>query len=363
MKSLSAKQVTTLFAVSALMATSAVTWAEHLSIEQIFSKRDLNGTSLSELEFSADGTRLTFLRGKAEDADTLDLWEYSIAEKQSRLLVDSRSVPFQDRPRDEVEDARRERLRITATGVVKYAASPDGRRVAFPLGGDLYLHNLRKQASNEIRQLTSTVATETDAKFSPTGRYVSFIRDQDLFIIDIETGAERQLTFDGDGLIKNGMPEFVALEEMERTTGYWWSPSETHLAFARVDETPVEPTPRFQVDSNGVRIIRERYPRAGTPNVSIQLNLLRLADGEVVPVDLGRESDIYLTRVGWLPDGSALSFQTQSRDQKVLELRIADLTTGASRRSLRESSRTWINLHKDLHFLDDSPQFVSRLSP
>ena len=145
---------------------------------------------------------------------------------------------------------------------------------------------------------------------------------------------------------------------MERSTGYWWSPSETHLAVTRVDETPVEPTQRFQIDANGMRIMRERYPRAGTPNVLIQLNVLRLADGEVVPVDLGQESDTYLTRVDWLPDGSALSFQTQARDQKVLELRIADIATGASRRILRETSRTWVNLHKDLHFLEDSPRFV-----
>ena len=211
MKGRSVKRVGTLLAVGALVGAAAMAGTEPLTVERIFSNRDLNGPSLSELRFSEDGSQLIFLRGKSEDIHTQDLWEYSIAEKRSRVLVDSRSLSPQDSPRDEVEDARRERLRITGKGIVNYANSPNGRWLAFPLGGDLYLRDLGQPAALGIRRLTSTVEAETDAQFSPTGRYLSFIREQDLFIIDIETGAERQLTFDGDGLIKNGMAEFVAL--------------------------------------------------------------------------------------------------------------------------------------------------------
>src|SRR5690606_32572523 len=110
-------------------------------------------------------------------------------------------------------------------GIVEYAFSADGKRLLVPLRGDLYLYELGAK-SNAVRRLTRTEAYETDAKLSPQGRFVSFIRDQDLFLIDLRDGKERALTSDGEGLVQNGVAEFIAQEEMDRDTGYWWSPDE-----------------------------------------------------------------------------------------------------------------------------------------
>ena len=66
---------------------------------------------------------------------------------------------------------------------------------------------------------------------------MSFVRDQDLHVIDLESGAERAITTDGDGPVQNGMAEFIAQEEMDRDTGYWWSPDERRIAFTRTDES------------------------------------------------------------------------------------------------------------------------------
>jgi dipeptidyl-peptidase-4 len=75
-------------------------------------------------------------------------------------------------------------------------------------------------------------------------------------------------------------------------------------------------------------------------------------------MDLGPENDIYLARVDWFPDGRTLAAQRQSRDQKTLTLLALDPASGAARVLLEETSPFWVNLHDELTFLEDSPQFV-----
>ncbi len=144
-----------------------------------------------------------------------------------------------------------------------YQWSPDSGSLLVPLAGDLYHYDFGKKATEAVRRLTATAAFETDAKFSPRGRYVSFVRDQDLYAIEVATGTERRLTTGGGGTVSHGVAEFIAQEEMNRDTGYWWSPDEKHVAYARVDESPVAEVERFEIDAGGVRVLQQRYPATG----------------------------------------------------------------------------------------------------
>jgi len=193
---------------------------------------------------------------------------------------------------------------------------------------------------------------------SPQGDYVAYVRDQNLFVYDLAKHSERALTSDGHGPIKNGMAEFVAQEEMGRDTGYWWAPDDRHIAFARVDETPINVTQRFEIAADNVTTFAQRYPAAGSPNVLVRLGVRRVHGGAVTWIDLGPETDIYLARVNWLPDGKTLAIQRESRDQKKLDLLFADIETGRTRIVLTETSDTWVELHNELSFLSQSREFV-----
>ncbi len=200
--------------------------------------------------------------------------------KTHRLLVDSRVLAPAEEKLSAEEEARRERQRIAALrGIVDYQWSPDSRGLLVPLSGDLYYYDLSKPAGEAVRRLTETAAFETDPKFSPRGRYVSFIRDQDLYAVEVATGAERRLTTGGGGLVSHGVAEFIAQEEMGRDTGYWWSPDEKHLAYTRVDESPVDEVERFEIDAGGVRVLKQRYPATGRPNAGVTLAILALDTG------------------------------------------------------------------------------------
>jgi len=346
-----------LFSGAALTATPPQT----LSIERIFAAPDLAGSSLRGARFSPDGKLVTYLQGKADNKDRLDIWSYDIAAGQSRLLVDSAALVPEEAVLSPEEEARRERARTSAlSGIIEYDFSADSRYLLIPLNGDLYLYDLRAAAGAAVRQLTATTAAETDARFSPRGRYVSFVREQNLYIIELASGIERAVTTDGGDLISFGMAEFIAQEEMDRNTGYWWSPDESRIAYTRVDESPVDEVERFEIYAETVKVIRQRYPAAGRANARVDLWLAEITPQTIASRELpaGSAGDGYLARVNWLPNSTALAVQLQSRDQKYLQLLRIDVASGEARRLLEEKSDTWVELYDELTFLKSRNAFI-----
>jgi len=327
-----------------------------LEIQRLYAAPELNGPSPQGVKISPDSSRVTFLRAKESDPLQMDLWEYNLADREMRLLVDSTALVAGNEALSEEELARRERLRIVGQrGIVSYHFAPGGERLLFPLNGDLFLYDL---GDGKTRQLTSTEAGETDPKFSSTGRYVSFIRDQDLYAIDLESFEELRLTHDGGGLIRNGMAEFIAQEEMDRYTGYWWAPDDSAVAFIRVDESPVQVAERFEIYAEDFKVYEQRYPATGTPNVLVRLGVVAPDGKDLRWMDIGSETDIYLPRVDWFPEANFLAVQRQSRDQQTLDLMKVHARSGESRVLLTETSDTWINLHNELAFLETRPEFI-----
>lgn len=342
-----------LFALMTL-ATPLPAHAEKLTLEAITGSAPLTGPTLTKPQVAPDGSRVTFLRGKDTDRNRLDLWEYDIASGQTRLLVDASVVLPGEEVLSDEEKARRERQRIAAlSGIVDYQWSPDGKAMLFPLGGELYFYDLSKTGQEAVRKLTNGGGFATDPKISPKGGFVSFIRGRNLWVIDLASGKEVQLTGDGSDTIGNGVAEFVADEEMDRHTGYWWAPDDSAIAFARIDETPVPIQKRYEVYPDRTEVIEQRYPAAGDHNVLVQLGVIAPKAGARPRwIDLGKNPDIYLARVDWR-DPQRLTFQRQSRDQKTLELIETTLVTGRQRTLVTETSTTWVPLHNDLRFLKD----------
>jgi len=333
---------------------------EQLTIDRIYSSPSLNGQTPKSLKFSPDGSRVTYLQGKADDLYRYDLWEYNLASQENRLLVDSKDIFSGTENLSDEEKARRERQRIYGVGIMEYQFSSDGNALLFPLNGDIYYYRL---ADKTAKRLTQTSAFETDVKFSPKGNFVSFIREQNIYVLNIASGLEKQLTLDGAGVIKNGMSEFVAQEEMGRMTGYWWSPDEKHIAFLRVDEGPVQVVIRNEIYAEKIELIKQRYPATGTNNVHIQLAVTDIQGKKIrlIPLDSnkkGESRDIYIPRVKWLPNSKDLSYQWQSRDQKTLILKSYNLKKRKQKTLLTETSAHWVNLYKDLTFLADSKSFI-----
>ncbi len=351
-----------IFSFIVLILVPSLLAADKLSIERIYDDPSLEGSAPVQLKLSPDGARVSYLKPSADDYLRLDLWEYHIADQSNRLLVDAKKLVPDEGELSDVEKARRERQRIGNTGIIEYSWSKQGDALLFPLGGDLYYYDLNNKA---VTQLTNTEAFETDSRFSPQGNFVSFIRDQNIFIVDIKSQQETAITTEGGGLISFGMAEFIAQEEMDRNTGYWWSNDESAIAFNKVDESPVGIEQRYEIYADELKVFDQRYPKTGSDNAIVTVGIadvtaiMENADNNGFTwVDLGSNTDIYVPRVKWLPDSKTLAVQRQSRDQKTLELLFADRVTGSTRLVLKEEDRFWTRLHKSLLFLKNQQAFI-----
>ena len=320
-----------------------------LTIERIFSSPSLSGPSPRLARLSPDGAFATLLKARSTDSERYDLWAIDTATGAERMLVDS--TKFGGGPISEAEKMRRERARVGGTkGIVDYEWAPDGKSILVPVDGDLYLATL----DGAIRRLTDTPATELDAHVSKDGRYVSFVRDRNLYAIDLSpTGHEFALTTDGKGTVTCGTAEFVAQEELERRTGHWWAPGDGRIAIECFDEAPVREVTRAAIGAEGTTTYTQRYPLAGTPNVRVSLIVTGPDGAKPVRVDLGADPDIYLARVDWSPDARTLYVQRLSRDQKRLDMLRVDPATGASAVLFSETAPTWVDLTRSFHALKD----------
>lgn len=321
-----------------------------LTPERVFANPSLAGPVARGVTLSPDGELVAFLRSREDDVDVLDLWAAPVSGGEPFKLIDARALVPEAGQLSEAEIARRERMRISQRGVVEYSWDEQGRYILAPLEGDIFLADRQGGA---VRRLTETAADEIDAKVSPKGSYVSFVRDQNLFVIDLATGQETAITDDGKDLITWATAEFIAQEELDRDTGYWWSPNERYIAIQRTDESPVDVIPRLDITGGGASVIEQRYPRAGRPNAVVELYIRDIQSGERVKVDLGANTDIYLGRVNWAADGQTAYVQRLSRDQKRLDLLAVDPATGRSRVIASQTSRAWVNVTHDFRALRD----------
>ncbi len=340
-----------LTALAAVLALSSPALAEKLTPERIFADPSLSGPTAKGVSLSPDGKRVTYLKGKPEAANVQDLWAADVKGGEPYRLIDSAALSSGAKELSEAEKARRERARVAATrGIVEYSWDKQGRFILVPLDGDLYLDSV---ADGKVTRLTETPGDEVDAKVSPKGGYVSYVRDQNLYIKTLAGGAETALTTDGKDALSFGTAEFIAQEELDRFTGYWWSPDEARIVYTRVDESGVDIVPRADIGPSGATIVNQRYPRAGRPNAVVELFVRDLASGKVTALDLGANKDIYLARVDWSADGKTIYVQRLTRDQKTLDLIAFDAATGQGRVILTQTDPHYIEVADDFQPLRD----------
>jgi dipeptidyl-peptidase 4 len=308
--------------------------------------------------------RINFNGAPALNIAWIDADTYLVVQRADRggvewLKVDAasgRSTPFFDQSRME-----------TAVAAVSGVSRDEARRIAhsddltlnasrtaalFTIDDDLYTYDI---SSNRAARLTTAAGVEEEASFSPDGRRVAFVRDNNLFLIDIASPREQALTADGSPDVLNGKLDWLYQEEIYgrgRFRGYWWSPDSQRIAFLQLNERPV---PEYTVvDHIPYRPALEvtDYPKAGDPNPVVKLGLAAANGGAPSWVDLSSYSDFLIVNVGWAPSG-ALVFQVQDREQTWLDLNLADPASGKARRLLRETTKAWVNENGNPVWLKD----------
>jgi len=305
-----------------------------------------------KIRYSPDAKFVTYLVSERGDL-VRDLWglELATGRRQRWLSPPGETVTEENISREEM--LRRERLRQRETGITDYIWAEKANVMLLPLRGELY-----RWAEGSVTQLTG--GGVIDPKITDDGHRTFFVRDGDVWTID-EAG-ERRLTSHPAGMT-NGLAEFIAQEELDRSSGYWPSPRGNMVAFEQVDESNIPVFPIVHQAKPALEIEEHRYPFAGAENARVKLGVVPLEGGTTTWMDLGNDEG-YIARVDWHPDGRLL-VQWVSRDWRRLELVAFSLPpplAGVGRVGagaiLVEKVEPWINLHDDLRVVESTGEFT-----
>jgi len=221
--------------------------------------------------------------------------------------------------------------------------------------GQYFIYEL---AARKLRPLSGIAGPQSNAKFSPDGGKVGFVRGNNLFVLDLASGVETQLTTDGSDNIINGQFDWVYEEEFSIADGWRWSPDSKMIAYWRLDQTRVNAFPLESMTPLYPTVFWLKYPKAGEPNALVQVGVITLESGQTKWMGLGDETDIYIPRLQWTPDPRILSIQRLNRLQNKLDLLFADVNSGATRVVLSDTDPCWVDVQDDLTFLNKKEQFI-----
>ena len=212
-------------------------------------------------------------------------------------------------------------------------------------------------ASKKVTELSKN-GKQMFADFSPNGKQIAFVRDNNIFLSDAE-GNEKQITKDGEwNKIKNGWCDWVYEEEFEFAKAFWWNADGSKIAFLRFDETDVKEYSMTLYKGLYTSPYNFKYPKAGDANSSISLHIYELKSDKTTQVDIGTETDIYIPRVQWTNDPSILSYQRMNRLQSQNELFFWNCEIEKNQLILSETAETYVDVHNDLTFLSNNKGFI-----
>jgi len=234
--------------------------------------------------------------------------------------------------------------------------SPNKKSVLLNIGNDVYLYTFD---ADSMTRLTSSPGEKEEVAFSPDGKFVSFVRENNVYVVDVATQRERQLTTDGNENIQNGILDWVYQEEVYgrgNFRAYWWSPDSTRIAYLQLDERPVKHFAVVDHIPYQQNVESELYPKAGAPNPIAKLFCVNVNGSS--PKEISTESysgaDFLIVLVDWSPDSSKVVYQIQNREQTWLDLNAADVRGGGAPKTLfRETTKAWVDISGNPVWLKD----------
>lgn len=329
--------------VGLLIAATSTIYAQNkeVSLEEIY-----NGTfrqeRLQSLQSLNNGKEYVVLnRDRNANSSSIDVYSYKSGEKL-RSLLNSANLNeisgFQGFVLSEEED----KILLSTNVEQIYRRSSRGIYYIY----DVEDKTLTKLSDNKVQEPT----------FSPDASKVAYVFENNIYIYDIASGKETQVTTDGEiNKIINGVTDWVYEEEFAFVRAFDWNKTGTHLAYLKFDESKV---PEFSMDMYGQDLYPSqhvfKYPKAGETNSEVSLYTYELAANESEKVELGDYEDFYIPRIKWTQDPEILSVQVLNRHQNDLDLVFVDAEDNEAEVVMNETDEAYIDITNNLTFLEDN---------
>lgn len=332
-------------AIIALVSLSISAFAQkgQISLEDIWKSRKFSADAVYGINSMNDGAHYTSLEyGKA--GTSIVKYDYNTGTPEN--LLNSENLSDVERFGSYTFSDNETKVLLATETEAIYRHSTRSK---------FYVYDFNKKV---LRLLSS--GKQRYATFSPDGKHVAFVRDNNIFVKDLEKGTEIQVTKDGKkNAIINGATDWVYEEEFAFDKAFFWSAEGSKIAYYRFDETAV---PEFSMDvfKGGLYPEQEqfKYPKAGEANATVGIFVYNLRTNNTAEADIKANDEFYIPRIKWTKDDNLLSVQRMNRHQNELDFILVNGNDGASNVIFTEKDAAYVDVSDDLTFLNNGKQFV-----
>jgi dipeptidyl-peptidase-4 len=326
-----------------------------ITLKSIWKSGEFSSRSVSGIRSMKDGVHYTSTVRSGSNQDIVK-YRYSDGTATDTLL---KGADFKDEGGEPVSYA-------------SYALNPDESKLLLSSEEEsIYRHSSKAHfyafdvPSKTSKPITDfTLGKQQLAAFSPTSNKVAFVRDNDIYIADLDAGSETRVTDDGKwGSVINGAVDWVYEEEFSFHEGFSWSPDGTKIAFYRFDEAAVPEFDMTIYDGLYPSEYRFKYPKAGEQNSEVRIMIYALASNKITEVEINADAEQYIPRIKWTHDDNKLCIMRMNRLQNNLEFLLAECSKEANGKVpvqsiYTEQAETYIEVNDNLIFLEDGEHFV-----
>ncbi len=340
----------------ALLAATGVAMAQtqEITLEDIWTKRTFSPRGIGSVRSMADGehymsmtrtgiAKYSYLTG--EKVEDICLFGGPAMQKKAKPLP-----PFES-----------------------YAMSADEQKILLSSGfepiyrhsgvSDYYVYSLQDKTFTKI----SAGGKQRLTTLSPDGTKVAFVRDNNLYWMDLETLEEHTITTDGKiNEIINGTTDWVYEEEFAITQGFQWSPDSKKIAYLRFDESKVREYNMQMWGKLYPEDYKYKYPKAGEDNSKVSLHVYNIeTKGRFTPVLDGRSTTVadgksqweYIPRFQWTNTTDVLAVMVMNRLQNTMEI----LAVNTSNNGLNNNTISKLYEEQDAAYVEvpDTWQFIT----
>jgi dipeptidyl-peptidase-4 len=321
----------------------------------------LLGTSddhLASAKWFGAGDSYTVLEATAGGGAGADIVRYTAATGAREIVVTARQLT----PAGSAEPLK----------IEDYVFSPDGGRVLLFTNarrvwrertrGDYWVYDMHAGTLRKLGGPDAQPSTLMFAKFSPEGGggRVGYVREHNIYIEDLATGAITALTTDGSTTIINGTTDWVYEEEFRLRDGWRWSPDGKSIAYWQLDDSGVRDFDLIDdTDSLYSFVVPVQYPKAGQTNSAARVGVVSATGGTTRWLEIpGDARQHYIPRMQWAASSKEVVLQHLNRLQNTNELMAGDAATGVARTILVDRDSAWVDVDDDPYWIDGGRSFL-----
>jgi dipeptidyl-peptidase-4 len=316
---------------------------QKITVEAIYTGA-FRAKGMDELQSMRNTNQYTVLNSDAASrSNQIDLFDFATLKKVSTLI-----------------DTKNQYKLIG--GIDSYTFSSDEKLILIAnTTKKIYRHSFTADYflySIENMELSKILEQVQEPTFSPDGKKIAYVKENNLYVYDIPSNLNTQVTTDGKkNFVINGITDWVYEEEFSFVRAFDWSKDSKNLAYIRFDESQV-PDFSMSIYSKDLYPKTEtfKYPKAGEKNALVSLHLYNLDLKATKNVDLNQYNDFYIPRIKWTNDANILSAKILNRHQDNLDLLFVDATTASTKVVLNEKDKSYVDFvdTDNLTFLKDN---------